>query len=84
LHPRGAKRKRSASLLIARGKADAERIHVERESWALVRPGREAAAAALPLHEDRVGRTDLHADARYEGQVGIVEVIWAPAEQECV
>ena len=32
--PRGANRKRSVRLLIARGKTGTERVQVERESWA--------------------------------------------------
>lgn len=84
--PPGTERKIHARLLVARRKTGAERIQVEWERRALVRAGREATTAAvahLP-HEDRVGRADLHADARYEGQVGGVEVVWAPAEREGV
>jgi hypothetical protein len=48
-------------------------------SKSLGKAGRSAA-----LHEDRVGRADLCADARYEGQVDSVEIVWAPAEKEGV
>jgi hypothetical protein len=81
--PRGAQRKRSESLLVARRKPGAERIQVKRERSALIRAGREA-TVAHPLHEDRVGRADLHADACYERKVGGVEVVRAPAEKEGV
>ena len=87
--PRHAKRKRRARLLVTLRKTRAERIQVERECRALVPAGREAASAsavsvARAPHEDRVGCADLHADAGYEGQVGGVEVVWAPAEREGV
>ena len=90
--PPDTERKIHARLLVARRKTGAERIQVERERRALVWAGREATTAAVVVgvvvahlpHEDRVGRADLHADARYEGQVGGVEVVWAPAEREGV
>ena len=58
------------SLLGPRWEQDAERIQVERENPALrvVRPERKI-VAAHSLHEDGVGRADLH------GQVGSVEVM---------
>ena len=86
--PPGTERKICARLLVARRKSRAERIQVERERRALVREGREAGVVAVVVthlpHEDRVRCADLHADARYEGQVGGVEVVWAPAEREGV
>ena len=85
--PPRAKLKRRTRLLVTLRKTRAQRIQVERERRALVRAGHEAAtdiSVAPALHEDRVGRADLHADARYERQVGGVEVVWAPAEREGV
>ena len=79
--PPGTELSRLARLRVARGQTRAERVQVQRERRALVHAWR---AAAHALHEDRVGRADLHADACGEGQVGGVEVVRAPAEQEGV
>jgi hypothetical protein len=53
------------------GASRTERIEVESECWALV----SEAATTHPLHEDRVGHSYLHAEARYEGQVGGVMLV---------
>jgi len=83
LQPPGAEREGLARLLVPRRETRAERVQVERERGAFVWARRQA-AVRLSTHEDRVGRADLHADARGEGQVRRVEVVLAPAEEEGV
>ena len=65
LQPRDAERERLTRLLISRRQTRAERVHVERKRGAFVRARRET-AVRLSSHEHRVGRADLHADARGE------------------
>ena len=83
LQPPGTERERLARPLVSRRETRAEPVQVERERGAFVWARREAAVRSSS-HEDRVGRADLHADARGEGEVRRVEVVWAPAEEEGV
>ena len=83
IQPGGAELERLTRLLVSHRETRPERGHVERKRGAFVRARREA-AVRLSSHEDRIGRADLHADARGEGEVRRVEVVWAPADNEGV
>jgi hypothetical protein len=67
-------------LLVARCELLAERLEVEREGGAFVRPHWEAQA----LHEDRIRCADLRADRCCKRQIGGLEVVWAPADNDGV
>jgi hypothetical protein len=80
LQPPAAELQRRHRLLVARRELLAERLEVEREGGALVRPHWDAHA----LHEDWVRRADLRADRCCEGEVCGLEVVWTPADNEGV
>jgi len=82
MQPPNPELERLARRHVARSKPRTERSQVERECGMLVRGPRRPPAHTL--HEDRVGRADLHADASDEGEVRGVEVVGAPAEEEGV
>lgn len=69
LKPPYAEGQRLARLRISR--RETRPSQVERERGARV----ATAVRLLLVHEDRVGRADLHADARGEGQVSRVEIV---------
>ena len=80
LHPPVAKFPRRNRLFVSRRELLAERLLVEREGGALIRPHWEAHA----LHEYRIRSANLGADSCCEGEIRSLEVVWAPAENEGV
>jgi hypothetical protein len=55
----------------------------ERESWMIVRVGLRP-LSPICCTKGQVGRADLHAEARFEGQVDGVKMVWVPAGKEGV